>query len=32
MTTGKSIVLTIWTSVGKVTSLLLNMLSMFVYV
>ena len=30
MTTGKSIALTIWTSVSKVTSLLLNMLSRLV--
>ena len=30
MTTGKSIALTIWTSVSKVMSLLLNMLSRFV--
>ena len=30
MTTGKTIILTIWTFVGKVMSLLLNMLSMFV--
>ena len=30
MTTGKTIVLTIWTFIGKVMSLLFNMLSMFV--
>ena len=30
MTTGKTVVLTIWTFVGKVTSLLFNMLSRFV--
>ena len=30
MTLGKTIVLTIWTFVGKVMSLLFNMLSMFV--
>ena len=30
MTTGKTIVLTIWTFVGKVMSLLFNMLSRFV--
>ena len=30
MTTGKPITLTIWTFVGKVTSLLFNMLSTFV--
>ena len=30
MTTGKTIALTIWTFVGKVISLLLNMLSRFV--
>ena len=30
MTTGKAIALTIWTFVGKVTSLLFNMLSRFV--
>ena len=30
MTTGKTIVLTIWTFVGKVMSLLFNMLYMFV--
>ena len=30
MTTGKTIALTIWTFVGKVMSLLLNMLSRFV--
>ena len=30
MTTGKTITLTIWTFVGKVMSLLLNMLSRFV--
>ena len=30
MTTGKTIALTIWTFVGKVTSLLFNMLSWFV--
>ena len=30
MTTGKTIALTIWTFVGKVMSLLLNMLSMLV--
>ena len=30
MTTGKSIALTIWTFVGKVMSLLFNMLSKFV--
>ena len=30
MTTGKTIALTIWTFVGKVTSLLFNMLSRFV--
>ena len=30
MTTGKTIALTLWTSVGKVTSLLFNMLSRFV--
>ena len=30
MTTGKAIVLTIWTFVGKVMSLLFNMLSRFV--
>ena len=32
MTTGKTIVLTIWTFVGKVTSLLFNMLSRFVII
>ena len=32
MTTGKTIVLTIWTFVGKVTSLLFNMLSGFVII
>ena len=31
MTTGKTIVLTIWTFVSKVMSLLFNMLSIFVY-
>ena len=30
MTTGETIALTLWTSVGKVTSLLFNMLSRFV--
>ena len=30
MTTGKTVTLTIWTSVGKVRSMLLNMLSRFV--
>ena len=30
MTTGKTIGLTVWTFVGQVTSLLLNMLSRFV--
>ena len=32
MTTGKTITLTVWTFVGKVMSLLLNMLSRFVVV
>ena len=32
MTTGKTIALTIWTFVGKMMSLLFNMLSMFVIV
>ena len=32
MTTGKAIVLTVWTFVGKVVSLLFNVLSRFVIV